>query len=215
MKKILTFVIIYGAILIFAFINRDFLLEWLNHSDLSDLPLMIFLAILFGIIPIVPFSIFAGMMGAKYGILIGTAINWVGTVGASAIIFIVARYFFVEYFQLYLSRFEKVKRFDEIINRNAFVAVFFVRVIPIVPPPVVNIYSGLCSMSFTTYILATSIGKIPGMVIYAFLGNQLFTSIKTLVLGIVIYVGFLAIVLSFYKIWIKSTKNQNNIMKIK
>jgi uncharacterized membrane protein YdjX (TVP38/TMEM64 family) len=204
MKKGATFFIIYGIILYIAFLYRDPLLNWLNQSDLSQLPLMFFLAILFGIIPVIPFTVFAALMGAKYGTWIGSAINWIGTIGASAIFFILARYFFVHQFRKYISRFKKIRKFDDIINRNAFVAVLFVRMIPIVPPPVVNIYSGLTSMRFKIYILATAIGKIPGTIIYAYLGNHLFTSNRSIILGLFIYLVFIIVVVLLYRWWYKT-----------
>jgi uncharacterized membrane protein YdjX (TVP38/TMEM64 family) len=203
MKKGIFIVILYGLILYFAFLFREPLLAWLEGSDFRQLPMMFLLAVLFGTIPIIPFTVFAGLMGAKYGILIGTAINWTGSVGAATIFFILARYFFINQFQHYISRFNGIKKFDSFISQNAFVAVLFTRMIPIVPPPVVNIYSGLSSMPFKVYFLATAIGKIPGMIVYAYLGNQLFASTQSIILGIVIYGGFITIVIIFYRRWYK------------
>ncbi|MFS0864407.1 TVP38/TMEM64 family protein [Fredinandcohnia sp. 179-A 10B2 NHS] len=204
MRKGIIFVLIYGVMVSVAFVYRELVMEWLNHSDLSQLPFMFALAVIFGVIPVVPFSVFAGLMGVKYGVILGTAINWTGSVGAAAIIFLLARYFFVETFQHFIAKNNKIKKFDDIIHRNAFVAVFFVRLIPIVPPPVVNIYSGLSPMLFGTYFLATAIGKIPGTLMYAYLGNQLFTSIPLFIMGIVIYIAFILVVVVFYRKWNKA-----------
>lgn len=201
MKKGIAFIILYGVILFVAFLYREPLLDWLHQSNLSQLPLMFVLAVLFSTIPIIPFTVFAGLMGAKYGVWIGASINWVGTVGAAAIFFLLARYFFVEKFQEYISKFSGIKKFDYIISQNTFIAVLFSRMIPVVPTPVVNIYSGLSTMVFKTYILATAIGKIPGMIIYAYLGNGLFSSSHSLFSGIFIYIGFLFVVILFYRWW--------------
>lgn len=203
MKKGIIFLLIYGVVLFIAFTYREPLLVWLNESDLSMLPLMFLLAILFGVIPIVPFSVFAGLMGAKYGIVIGASINWVGSVGASAIFFFLARYLFIEKFQQSIGRYKGIKKFDYIISQNAFIAVLFSRIIPVVPPPVVNIYSGLSRMLFKTYLYATALGKVPGMIAYAYVGNQLFASTHTLFIGIVVYVAFLLVVLLCYRWWYK------------
>lgn len=203
MKKGIIVVIIYGIILYVAFVFREPLMDWLNQSKLSNLPLMFFLSVLFGVIPVVPFAFFGGIMGAKYGVLIGTVINLTGSVGAAAIFFVLARYFFVHQFQQYISKFNKIKKFDYIISQNAFIAILFSRVIPIIPPPVVNIYSGLSSMRFNTYIMATAIGQIPGMIIYAYLGSQLFTSFHTFVLGALIYIGFIILMIPVYRWWYK------------
>ncbi|WP_163536429.1 VTT domain-containing protein [Gracilibacillus sp. YIM 98692] len=201
MRKVFSVVIVYGTMLFIAFLFRDSLLVWLNESDSSQLPFMFFFAVLFGIIPVVPFTVFGGMMGVKYGVWVGAIINWTGTIGASAIIFLFARFVFIKEFQQFVSRFNKLKKFDDLISDNAFLAVLFSRMIPIIPPPVVNIYSGLSSMLFKTYILATAIGQIPAMIMYAYIGNQLFESIQSLILGLSIYLGFIIIVIPFYRWW--------------
>ncbi|QGH34753.1 TVP38/TMEM64 family protein [Gracilibacillus salitolerans] len=201
MKKGIIVVISYGIILLTAFFFHEPLINWLNRSEPSQLPLMFCLAVFFGIIPVVPFSVFGALMGAKYGIWMGAAINWFGSIGASAILFFFARFVFIKEFQQLITRFNKIKKFDELISHNAFIAVLFSRMIPIIPPPVVNIYSGLSTMLFKTYILATAIGQIPGMIVYAFIGNQLFESIQHLMMGIGIYLGFLIIIIPFYRWW--------------
>lgn len=201
MKKGIIFIILYGIILYIALLYREPLLEWLDRSNLSQLPFMFVLSVLFSTIPIIPFTVFAGLMGAKYGVWIGASINWVGTVGAAAVFFLLARYFFVEKFQEYISKYSGIKKFDYIISQNAFIAVLFSRMIPVVPTPVVNIYSGLSKMSFQTYIAATAIGKIPGMIVYAYLGNELFSSSHSVFSGIFIYIGFLFVVILFYRWW--------------
>ncbi|SFL85787.1 Uncharacterized membrane protein YdjX, TVP38/TMEM64 family, SNARE-associated domain [Gracilibacillus orientalis] len=201
MKKGIIIVILYGIILFIAYFFHEPLINWLNRSEPSQLPLMFLLAVLFGIIPVVPFSVFGALMGAKYGILIGAVINWTGSIGASAILFLFARFVFVKEFQKLITRFKKIKKFDDLINHNAFIAVLFSRMIPIIPPPVINIYSGLSSILFKTYILATAIGQIPGMIVYAFIGNQLFESFSHLLMGICIYLGFLIIVIPLYRRW--------------
>ncbi|WP_018933752.1 TVP38/TMEM64 family protein [Gracilibacillus lacisalsi] len=201
MKKGIIVVISYGIILSIAYLFHEPLLNWLNQSDRSQLPLMCFLAVLFGIIPVVPFSVFGALMGAKYGIIMGAMINWIGSVGASALLFLFARFVFVKEFQKLIAKFNKIKKFDDLIRRNAFIAVLVSRMVPIIPPPVINIYSGLSAMSFHTYILATAIGQIPGMIVYAFIGNQLFESIQHLLIGVGIYLVFLILIIPFYRWW--------------
>ncbi|GAB3058284.1 TVP38/TMEM64 family protein [Virgibacillus ainsalahensis] len=207
MKKGIIVGVVYGIILYIAFLFRDPLMEWLDHSDLSQLPLMFFLAVFFGVIPIIPFTVFAGVMGAKYGVWIAAAINWTGAFGAAIIIFLLARYFFVDQFQNYIKRYDKIKKFDSIFWHNAFIAILISRMIPIIPPPAVNIYSGLSTIMFKTYGVATAIGLIPGMIMYAYLGNQLFTSIQSFIAGVLMYTVFIFIVIVFYRWWYKGKES--------
>ena len=106
MKKIILFALLYSTLLFVAFWHQDSLLTWINQTNYSQLPLMFLLAIMFGIIPIIPYSVFAGVMGAKYGVLIGASINWVGSIGAGIFFFVFVRYFFSDKFQQSIQRFE-------------------------------------------------------------------------------------------------------------
>lgn len=206
MKKTLSFIVIYIVILYFVYTNHQLIVDWIKESDSSLLPLMLLLSTLFGVIPVIPFSVFAGMMGSKYGLIIGASINWFGTVAASIIIYLLARYGFSEYFTNYLQRFKGITKFNELIKRNAFMAILFTRLIPIVPPPVVNVYSGLIKINLVTYIIATVAGKLPGMVLYAFVGDRLFSSLQDLLYGLVFYIVFLLFILLIYYLWTKTTK---------
>lgn len=203
MRKGLIFVIIYFAILFTVFYYRAFLFKWLNDSDFSQIPFMFFLSVVLSVVPIIPFSVFAGMMGAKYGIWIGSMINWFGSVGAAIIFFVLARYFFINEFEQYVSRYKAFKNLNGIINRSPFITVLFARIIYVIPPLVINIYSGLSIMSFKTYFFSTAIGQIPAMIVYAYLGNQLFTSIETFVQILALYIGFILVVLFIYRRWLK------------
>ncbi len=207
LKKTLSFIVIYLVILYFVYTNHKEILDWITESDSSLLPLMFLLSTLFGVIPVIPFSVFSGLMGSKYGLVIGASINWFGTVAASVIIYLLARYGFADYFTNYLKRFKGISKFNELITRNAFIAILFTRLIPIVPPPVVNVYSGLIKINLATYTIATIIGKLPGMVLYAFVGDRLFSSINDLIYGLVFYVLFLLMILLSYYLWTKVNKN--------
>ncbi|QGQ44846.1 TVP38/TMEM64 family protein [Metabacillus sediminilitoris] len=208
MRKGLIFAIIYGVILLTVYYYRAFLFRWLNDSDFSQIPLMFFLSVVLSVVPIIPFSVFAGMMGAKYGIWIGSMINWFGSVGGAIIFFVLARYFFIHEFEQYVIRYKAFKNLNGIINRSPFITVLLTRLIYVIPPLVINIYSGLSTMSFKTYFFSTAIGQVPAMIVYAYLGNQLFTSFQTFVQVLALYIAFILVVLFLYRRWLKGKKSK-------
>ncbi|PLT35671.1 TVP38/TMEM64 family protein [Bacillus sp. V5-8f] len=207
MKK---WTVIFGYLLVIAigFMNRDYLLNWIQENDNTHLPLMFTLSALIATIPIIPFTLFAGIMGAKHGVVIGSAVNWFGSVFSSAIYFLLARYFLTDFFSTYLTKFKGIDKFQAMIQRNTFLAIFIARTIPIIPPPVVNIYSGVAGISFLTYISSTAIGKIPPTLFVAYTGGQILTSLPKLIIGCVFYLFFLLLILFVYKTWF-SRRSQN------
>ncbi len=203
MKKWIIIPLLYIGVFSLVYLNYEFILEWVRESDYKHLPFMFFISLLISTIPVIPFAVFASMMGAKYGLFWGSCINWFGGVSASIIFFLLAKYSFSLIFQRIIEKYRKLDKFHHMINENAFTAVLFTRLIPLVPPPVVNIYSGISGMSLKTYTFATMIGKIPGMILYAYVGYQLFVSYEKIAIGIVLYLFFLGCILFLYRRWFK------------
>lgn len=129
MKKWSIFIIYLIAITI-IFFNREFLIKWIEYSDPSYLPLMFLLSTFFATVPVVPFALFAGIMGLKYGVLIGLLINWLGGLTASVIYFLLARYIFADFFKKYIKQYRGINKFNSMIEKNAFFAIFFARMVP-------------------------------------------------------------------------------------
>ena len=59
--------------------------------------------------------------------------------------------------------------------QNAFSYLMTLRLIPAFPFFLVNLVSGLTRMNLGTYVVATSLGIIPGSFVFAFAGRQLGT----------------------------------------
>jgi uncharacterized membrane protein YdjX (TVP38/TMEM64 family) len=199
----------YMFLLIIVLIYKDFLLSWIEKGDHANLPIMFLLSTLIASIPIIPFTLFAGLMGAKYGVMMGLVINWFGGVSAAVIYFLLARYFFGDFFKNYIKRYKGVQKFQILIEKNTFISILIGRMVPIIPPPVMNIYSGICKISFWTYFFATALGKVPPMFFIAYSGDQIFSSPHHLFIGIMVYLVFLLSILIIYKVWFIPRSNLN------
>ena len=65
------------------------------------------------------------------------------------------------------------KDVDDMLQRGGFFAVLFLRVIPLIPHEVLNYACGLSKIKFRDYIVATFLGSIPSVAIWAFFGSEL------------------------------------------
>lgn len=198
----------YLMVILTGFINRERLLSWIQNNDNTHLPLMFLMSAFIATIPVMPFTLFSGFVGAKYGLLLGALVNWFGSVFASAVYFLLARYFFTDFFNMYMKRFKGTDKFQRMIQKNAFVAIVLARTIPVIPPPVVNIYSGIVGITFLTYLSATAIGKIPPTLFVAYSGGQVLSSLPKLIMGAILYLLFLIIIIVFYKMWFNPNKEK-------
>ncbi|WP_165972081.1 TVP38/TMEM64 family protein [Paenibacillus piri] len=198
MVKRWTGIVMYGLIAIAVLVYRDPILRWLE-SDASDhIGWMIGAAALLATVPVVPFGVVAGIMGAKFGPVAGGLINVASSTFGALVLFCAVRFAFREQGRRYIARFRQLDRFMRFMERNAFMAVLAARLIPFVPAPLVNAASAISAMKAGSFALATALGKIPVMFVFAFIGHRLLESVSAVLWITLLYLLFLAAVYAGY-----------------
>ncbi|WP_088105275.1 TVP38/TMEM64 family protein [Halalkalibacter urbisdiaboli] len=197
-KLIVLFTYLLMALLIYLY--GESLLDWIRTGGTDYLLVTTVLAMTFALFPIIPYPIIGGILGATYGPFLGSMITWLGSSLASVMMFVFVRYGYQDWGQAILSRYQTLSKVTHLFERNGFMAVFIFRLLPVVPSIVVNIYSAVSKLSFISYTIASSIGKIPAMILFAVIGNTLFTNPGQLLFIVISYGIFLAIVYACYRI---------------
>ena len=94
---------------------------------------------------------------------------------------------------------ERVLRLDAWIARRGFIAVLYARLIPFVPFNALNYVAGVTGVRARDYLVATTVGIIPGSFAYAALGGNLddpsspaFIAAVALVVGLALAGPFIA-----------------------
>jgi len=90
--------------------------------------------------------------------------------------FLIARYVARDSIERLLKG--KAAHFDKVIEKNGFIAVLLIRLIPNLPWDVQNLGLGLTKVKFRDYILATVIGILPGSFVLVYFGSS-FISVLT------------------------------------
>ncbi|MBD3919108.1 TVP38/TMEM64 family protein [Paenibacillus sp. PR3] len=193
----------YTLTVLFLLLNKEHLLEWIQQKESANIFLIQIIAILLALIPIAPFGLIAGVIGAKLGFVVGGVINIVASTSAALIMFVVVRYTFSSSVRSIISRYKSIDHLTKLFETNPFLTVFFARVIPIIPAPLVNMYSAITRIPFFTFFLATVVGKLPIMITFALLGEQLFTNTKNAIITIALYSAFLLLIYLSFRIWSK------------
>lgn len=202
--KIWIVIVFYFVIFSIGFYYREFLIAWINHSDPSAYLILMFpLSVFIATIPIIPFSLFGGLMGIKYGPMIGLLINWFGSFSAAIIYYALARSAFSNFFLSKIKSFKRLDQFTKMIKKNAFYAVLMGRLIPIIPPLVVNVYSAISKISIVKYLIASAIGTVPPMFLLSYSGYQIFSNLHALIIGVSVYGLFVGVVFLSCRLWLK------------
>ncbi len=200
MKKVLV-LIGYGSIALAMYVYGESLLQWVRQGGTDYLFATSILATLFALFPIIPYPLIGGILGAAYGPVIGSLITWTGSALASIIMFSFVRYGYQDWGRKWLHRYDKLSKVTLLFERNAFMTIFLTRLIPIIPSIIVNIYSALSRVSFVSYTIASSLGKVPSMILFAVVGNSLVSNPKDLLYISLFYGTFLLFVYGAFRLF--------------
>lgn len=210
MYKKISLATLYFGVACIIYLYRELILHWIEHASIEHVPITVAMATLMALFPIIPYPIVGGFVGAAYGPSLGGFVTWAGSTLASIIMFLIVRYGYQDWGLHILHKYKTLGKVTVLFEQNAFITILFTRLIPIIPSIIINIYSALSRVSFVSYALASSIGKIPAMLLFALLGDQILTNPKNILLSIMVYGMFLAITFYFYNLWKKNNLRKNS-----
>jgi len=170
MKKLLL-PLVYVLLLGVAFMYKNTIWDWMNNNDSPTF--LILMATLLALFPIIPYKVVIAALGYAYGTVWATLIAWLGTTLAAVLVYAIVRYAFREQGRRYLSQRRSIQSFTSMMESHPFMAIIVARLLPIIPQMVVNVFAGVASISFWTFTTATILGKIPAILLYAYLGGNL------------------------------------------
>ncbi|WP_199534056.1 TVP38/TMEM64 family protein [Romboutsia weinsteinii] len=146
--------------------------------------------IMFALIPLTlfPDSILAIAGGLVFGLFRGYIYTTIGALIGGTISFFISRYWGRDVVKKLTK--EKLDKIENMINNRGFVIVFLLRLIPLFPFDVISYGSGLTSIKYKDFLLATFFGTIPGILVFTNLGaesvnigsNSFYLSISALIL---------------------------------
>ncbi|MFM2374630.1 MAG: hypothetical protein RLZZ234_625 [Candidatus Parcubacteria bacterium] len=112
-----------------------------------------------------PLSLLAGFL---FGAVLGTFLVVQGATIGAVLIFLLARFFFRDFFEAKVQKFQvKVPSF------GTFSDVLVARLIPAVPFSLINIVAGLTRVSLRSYTMATFFGIMPFSFVYVYAGQRI------------------------------------------
>jgi len=175
MKKIGFYLIIafvFGSLYyfdIFSFTNLSEIRKYvLSYGDFAPIVFII----LFTIVPLTlfPDALLAIAGGLIFGLYEGSIYIMIGALFGATLSFYISR-FYGSWLKNKLKN-EKFLDIDNSIKKNGFLIIFLLRLVPLVPFDIISYSAGFSSIKYKDFILATFIGIIPGVVVYANIGAE-------------------------------------------
>ncbi|WNS79991.1 VTT domain-containing protein [Domibacillus sp. DTU_2020_1001157_1_SI_ALB_TIR_016] len=168
-KRIVSIAVLAG-ILLLGITQKEGLLAIVNEGGTYAVLVSMLLVAICVFVPIVPFPVLAGLIGGIFGTAEGVLVTLSGSMIGTMLFFYIARYGFKEWAQAKLDRYPQVKDYEDKLHKNAFLAILLVRLVPVVPSPVVNIVCGLSRVNGFVFLIASAIGKLPNILLLSFAG---------------------------------------------
>ena len=127
--------------------------------------------------------------GLLFGVWWGAALSWSSAMLGAALCFFIARALGRPVVVKLLSE-SALNTSDRFFQRYGQHTVLIARLVPVISFDVISYGSGLTSMRFLWFAVATGIGQLPATLLYSYLGDRVSGSIKALfwAFGIVIAV---------------------------
>ena len=128
--------------------------------------------IMFALVPLTlfPDSILAIGGGMVFGLFKGYIYTLIGALIGATISFYISRKL-GRAFVKKLTK-EKLDNIEELINSKGFFIVLILRLVPLFPFDIISYGSGLTSIKYKDFLLATIIGTIPGILVFTNIGAQ-------------------------------------------
>jgi uncharacterized membrane protein YdjX (TVP38/TMEM64 family) len=120
---------------------------------------------------LLPGGVLAVGGGFFFGLWWGFLIVLAGNVIATAMSFALSRFVARRWFREKLSRNPMLKSLGPAVERESWKIILLSQLHPLFPTSLLNYFYGLTRIRFATYMFWASIGRIPGLFFYAYIGT--------------------------------------------
>lgn len=123
-----------------------------------------------------PVTLLAVLGGALFGLRDGLVLNWVGAMLGAIGGYELTSRIRKDIRAVFLERHKH--RIDTLGGANGFMAIFRLRLIPIVPFALVNTAGAFAEVPRRDYLIASALGSIPSIVAYTFCGQGVLAGVE-------------------------------------
>ncbi|HLJ81583.1 MAG TPA: VTT domain-containing protein [Ktedonobacterales bacterium] len=145
----------------------------------------------------IPGSVFPPVAAAAFGPAAGLALITAGTLVGSACVFALTRRW-GRPLASKLAGEEALDRYAGLITANGGLWLFLVYLLPLLPDDAVSAIAGLSRISFRRFLLLSTVGRLPGMVLSVYAASQLLASpLWIWLIAILVMVAFMVLLLRY------------------
>jgi uncharacterized membrane protein YdjX (TVP38/TMEM64 family) len=141
----------------------------LNHGLWSAVAISGGLMIGQAIVAPLPGNVITITNSLVFGPIWGSLLSWFTTIIGASLCFMLAKAFGKPFAEKIIGN--SVQKAERFFKTYGLHAMFFVRMMPLVPFDAISYGAGLVGVPFSRFLLATSVGIIPSILLYSYLGG--------------------------------------------
>lgn len=126
------------------------------------------LNIVIAVLGVVPSVFVTGANLLFFGFFWGTILSFLGESIGAIVAFILYRKGLKKFSQKHLDKYPKLKRLLEAEGKEAFYLILSLRLLPFIPSGLITLTGAIGKVSLLTFAFASSLGKIPALLIEAY-----------------------------------------------
>lgn len=151
----------------------EILNDFLAQQHPAYLAISFLLLAVLACVPLLPTPLVISIIAMQYDWQTAFIVSLSGNVVGSIVMYMLCQRIFFNRAQQWIVKKNNMQRFVRFIEKNGFLAVLVGRLIPLVPSAVMNALAGMMNISFWSFVIATTIGKLPNILVYALAGSEL------------------------------------------
>lgn len=183
-----------------SMLNIDAIKEYILSFGILAPIISFLLMILQSVAAPLPAFLITFANAALFGWVKGAILSWTSSMAGAALCFYIARFLGRDVVIKFTSKYA-LDNIDNFFDKYGKHTILIARLLPFISFDLVSYASGLTSMKFSSFIIATGIGQLPATIIYSYVGDMLTGSLKFVVTGIMILFALSILVYMLKKIY--------------
>jgi uncharacterized membrane protein YdjX (TVP38/TMEM64 family) len=176
--------------------NTDKLTDFFDGNFLGIIVFIAFVILEVVFISVIPSAVLYTSGGLIFGPVYGSIIILIGNIIGASIAYFLSRYFLQDYFETRINK-KTLKTFNKYAHKYGAYVIFFLRLNPFTSSDVFNYVAGLTKMKFSSFIIGTTLGLIPLIILTVTIGSNVIAGNPFLTFLFAIF-GFLYIATLIY-----------------
>ena len=144
------------------------LLQFFREYHDFAIVISICISIIIAVLGVVPSFFITAANILFFGFWNGMFVSFLGEASGAAIAFLLYRKGFKKIVEKGLDKYPKLKRLINAQDKEAFYLIFSLRLMPFVPSGFITFAAAVGKISFLIFIIASSLGKLPALLIEAY-----------------------------------------------